>query len=193
MIIVGLTGGIGSGKSTASKIFEVLGVPVFASDKEGRLLLEEPDVVEKVVNTFGNSIIADGKIDRKRLAAIVFEKPDELVKLNEIVHPAIRSRFENWKKQKINYHYVINESAILFESGLYEQVDFSINVNAPLDIRIQRVVARDGINKMDVLSRVNNQMSDDERSNLANWTICNDGNCAIIPQIIMLNNKLMNI
>ena len=82
MIIVGLTGGIGSGKSTASKIFEVLGVPVFASDKEGRLLLEEPDVVEKVVNTFGNSIIADGKIDRKRLAAIVFEKPDELVKLN---------------------------------------------------------------------------------------------------------------
>lgn len=88
---------------------------------------------------------------------------------------------------------MINESAILFESGLYEQVDFHINVNAPLDIRIQRVVARDGINKMDVLSRVNNQMSDDERSNLANWTICNDGNCAIIPQIIMLNNKLMNI
>jgi dephospho-CoA kinase len=194
MITVGLTGGIGSGKSTASRVFEALGVPVFESDKEGRLLLETPEVISLVVQQFGECILNDrGQVDRRKLAAIVFERPDELAKLNQIIHPAIRARFEDWKRQKSGYHYVINEAAILFESGLCKQVDYSINISAPIDVRIQRVVGRDGVGEKDVRSRINNQMSDDEREALANWTIYNDGVAAIIPQILKINNELMRL
>ena len=194
MITVGLTGGIGSGKSTVSKIFEVLGVPVFESDKEGRLLLETPEVVKQVAQQFGEGVLNDaGRVDRRKLAAIVFESPDELAKLNQIVHPAIRARFEAWKRQKSGYHYVINEAAILFESGLCQQVDYAINISAPVDMRIQRVVGRDGVGEKDVRSRINNQMSDDEREALADWTIYNDGVMAIIPQVLRINNELTRL
>jgi dephospho-CoA kinase len=194
MITVGLTGGIGSGKSTVSKIFEVLGVPVFESDKEGRLLLETPDVVRQVVQQFGGGVLSgEGRVDRRKLAAIVFERPDELAKLNQIIHPAIRARFEAWKRQKSDYHYVINEAAILFESGLCQQVDYAINISAPVDVRIQRVVGRDGVGEKEVRNRINNQMSDDEREALADWTIYNDGVMAIIPQVLKINNELTRL
>lgn len=194
MITVGLTGGIGSGKSTVSKIFEVLGIPVFESDKEGRLLLETPEVVKQVAQQFGEGVLdARERVDRRKLAAVVFEKPDELAKLNQIVHPAIRARFEAWKRQKSGYHYVINEAAILFESGLYQQVDYAINISAPVDVRIQRVVGRDGVGEKDVRSRINNQMSDDEREALVDWTIYNDGVMAIIPQVLKINNELTRL
>jgi dephospho-CoA kinase len=194
MITVGLTGGIGSGKSTASKIFEVLGVPVFESDKEGRLLLETPEVVKQVAQQFGEGVLNDaGRVDRRKLAAIVFERPAELAKLNQIVHPAIRARFEAWKRQKSDHRYVINEAAILFESGLCQQVDYAVNISAPVDVRIRRVVGRDGVGEADVRSRINNQMSDDEREALADWTIYNDGVMAIIPQVLRINNELTRL
>lgn len=192
MITVGLTGGIGSGKSTVSKIFETLGIPVFESDKEGRLLLESAEVVSQIVLQFGDGVLNDcGKVDRKMLAAIVFENSNELVKLNRIIHPAIRARFEVWKEQKSNFQYVINEAAILFESGLNRQVDYTITVSAPKDLRIKRVINRDGVDEAAVLARMNNQLTDKEREALADWVICNDGICAVMPQILRINNDLM--
>lgn len=192
MITVGLTGGIGSGKSTVSKIFETLGIPVFESDKEGRLLLESAEVVSQIVLQFGEGVLNDcGKVDRKMLAAIVFENSNELVKLNRIIHPAIRARFEVWKEQKSNFQYVINEAAILFESGLNRQVDYTITVSAPKDLRIKRVINRDGVDEAAVLARMNNQLTNKEREALADWVICNDGICAVMPQILRINNDLM--
>lgn len=194
MITVGLTGGIGSGKSTVAKIFGLLGVPVYESDKEGRLLLETEEVVNLVELRFGESVLNDhGKIDRKKLAAIVFDQPDKLEILNGIIHPAVRERFEVWKEMNSSNHFVVNEAAILFESGLYKQVDYTINVNAPKDIRIKRVVERDGSDENDVIARINNQMSDEERLALANWTIYNDGVSAVIPQVLKINDELKRL
>lgn len=194
MITVGLTGGIGSGKSTVAKIFGLLGVPVYESDKEGQLLLETEEIVCLIVLQFGECVLNDhGKIDRKKLAAIVFDQPDKLEILNGIIHPAVRARFEAWKRMNSTKHFVVNEAAILFESGLYKQVDYTINVNAPKDIRIKRVIERDGADENDVIARIYNQMSDEERLALANWTIYNDGVSAVIPQVLEIYDELKRL
>jgi dephospho-CoA kinase len=192
MITVGLTGGIGSGKSTVSKIFETLGIPVFESDKEGRLLLKTDRVVSQIVQEFSQDVLNEtGVVDRKKLADIVFGNPKQLMKLNRIIHPAIHERFEYWKGKMSNYKYVIIEAAILFESGLYRQVDYTLTVSAPLDLRIKRVILRDGVGEDAVLARISNQLTDKERETLSRWVICNDGICAVMPQVQCINNELM--
>lgn len=193
MIVVGLTGGIGSGKSTIKQVFEILHVPVFESDKEGHAVLQDAGVVAKLKDVFGADVISqNGEVDRKRLASIVFSNKDQLSVLNGIIHPAVRDKFKRWKDAHCHSPYVINEAAILFESGLNLHVDCSINVSAPADIRIERVILRDKIDKKQVLDRIANQMSDDQRKMLATWTIINDGKCPVIPQILKIDGQLRN-
>jgi len=192
MIVVGLTGGIGSGKSTIAKVFRALGVPVFESDAEAKHILNREDVVQHISNTFGEWLINSGRVDRAKLAGLVFGDKQELAKLNAIIHPAVRKQFLAWVDANSNSPYVINEAAILFESGLAEMTRFTINVSAPVEERIKRVIARDALTREEVISRINNQMSDEQRSALSTWTIVNDGLEAVLPQVLQISNEIMS-
>jgi len=192
MIVVGLTGGIGSGKSTIAKVFRALGVPVFESDAEAKHILNREDVVQHISDTFGEWLINSGRVDRAKLAGLVFGDKQELAKLNAIIHPAVRKQFLAWVDVNSNSPYVINEAAILFESGLAEMTRFTINVSAPVEERIKRVIARDALTREEVISRINNQMSDEQRSALSTWTIVNDGLEAVLPQVLQISNEIMS-
>lgn len=192
MIVVGLTGGIGSGKSTIAKVFRALGVPVFESDAEAKHILNREDVVQHISDTFGEWLINSGRVDRAKLAGLVFGDKQELAKLNAIIHPAVRKQFLAWVDANSNSPYVINEAAILFESGLAEMTRFTINVSAPVEERIKRVIARDALTREEVISRINNQMSDEQRSALSTWTIVNDGLEAVLPQVLQISNEIMS-
>src|SRR6185312_13251132 len=189
MLKVGVTGGIGSGKSTVCRIFECLGVPVFRADDEGRRALDNEDVKEQVIALCGESIVKDGKLDRAKIASVVFNNPEKLQKLNAIIHPKVREAFAEWLKKQ-NAPWIIEEAAIVFESGLYQTLDAVIVVSAPEDIRIKRVTERDKISETQVRERMKNQLSEEERVKRADFVIVNDGNQMLIPQTIEVYKKL---
>jgi dephospho-CoA kinase len=175
MIIVGVTGGIGSGKTTVCKLFESKGIPVYNSDERAKhILAHHPDVKQQLLKLFGEKIFTDNLPDRKKIAALVFSDKEKLKLLNAIIHPKVREDFEQWKKQQTS-KIIIKEAAILIESGAYKQVDKILVVTAPLEQRIQRVMQRDGVSKYDVESRLNNQFSDEERLKYAHFVIDNSG------------------
>jgi dephospho-CoA kinase len=191
MIKIGITGGIGSGKSTVCKVFTVLGIPVFEADKIARQLMNsDPDVAEKLIRTFGAPVyLADHSINRKYLAGIVFNNPSLLGQLNSIVHPAVRNVFYDWV-EKQNAPYIIHEAAILFESGFYKMMDKTITVVTDETQRIQRVTKRDGISDEQVKERIRNQWNDEQRIKLADFIIKNNDDDLIIPQILEINKKI---
>lgn len=194
MLKVGITGGIGSGKTMVCKIFEVLGIPVYNADFHAKRLMEDsPEISNGLARLFGLSIIANGKIDRKKLAQIIFSNADALAAVNNLVHPEVRKDFIEWVKMMSGRDYVIEEAAILFESGAYKLLDFNITVSAPEEMRIIRVMGRDNVPRESVLSRINNQMTDQEREKLADAVILNDESVLLIPQILQLHNKLLNL
>ena len=173
MKIVGLTGGIGSGKSTLMQWFQKQGVPCFESDAVGRKLLET-DLREAVSEAFGAELyLQTGSLDRKALAEKVFANPAALAKLNQIVHPAVAIAFEDFKKQHANAPFVINEAAILFETGGYKNYDVVILVTAPKSDRIERIINRDGSTKAEVIKRMKNQWEDERKRKLADYVIEN--------------------
>ena len=173
MKIVGLTGGIGSGKSTLMQWFQKQGVPCFESDAVGRKLLDT-DLREAVSEAFGAELyLQTGSLDRKALAEKVFANPAALAKLNQIVHPAVAIAFEDFKKQHANAPFVINEAAILFETGGYKNYDVVILVTAPKSDRIERIINRDGSTKAEVIKRVKNQWEDERKRKLADYVIEN--------------------
>ncbi len=189
MFRVGLTGGIGSGKSTVARILEVLGVPVFHADEEGKRSLSEDEAVKRrVIEVFGASMYAGGDPDRVALAAIVFTNAEALAKLNAIVHPAVRERFRAWAEEQ-RAPYVVMEAAILTESGGHRAMDHLVVVSAPEDARIQRVIMRDGTSEEHVRARMHNQASEEERSALADTVILNDGSQLVIPQVLALHER----
>lgn len=193
MLKLGITGGIGSGKTTVCKLFELLGIPVYYSDEESKKLLRDDVAVkEQVVSLLGNTILdAEKNIDRKKLASIVFNNKEQLEKLNAILHPAVGIHFERWlKKQKTPY--VLKEAAILFESGAYKQVDKVITVVAPLDLKIQRTMKRDGATKEAILSRMELQLPDEEKIKRSDFVIQNDEQTLLIPQVLGVHAKLIN-
>lgn len=171
--IVGLTGGIGSGKTTISKIFESMGVPVYVADEQGRKLTDTEPLLREIRAQFGDSVIVNSRLDRKRMAEIVFNQPDQLQKLNDIVHPAVREDFARWMGKHRDKPWVIRESAILFESGSYLDCDKIICITAPLELRIERVMQRDGATREQVLQRIENQMPDEERAAKSDFIIEN--------------------
>ena len=191
MIKIGITGGIGSGKSTVCKVFELLGVPVYYADDEGKKLLDTIQVKEKVLEIFGNSIlIEDNIIDRKKLSELVFNNKEKLEKLNSIIHPAVGLHFEEWIKKQEGNRYVIKEAAILFESGAYKQVDKVITVVAPSELKIKRAMQRSGITREQVEERINNQMNDEEKVKRSQYSIVNDEEHLIIPQVLKIHQEL---
>ena len=191
MLKVGVTGGIGSGKSTVCNLFKCLDVPVFNADEAGRrLLAEDHTVIEQIKNIFGEEIIRNRKPDRKKIAELVFSNTEKLTKLNSVIHPAVRKKFNNWVAGQTS-PYIIDEAAILFETGIYKQLDFTILVTAPEQLRIKRVMQRDGIDEASIKSRMKNQWSDEEKKKIASFVIANDDITPLLPQVMDIHNAII--
>jgi len=171
--IIGLTGGIGSGKSTIANYFKSLGVPVYIADDEAKKILFLPEVVQEITTTFGESVLTDGTPDKAKLANVVFNNPEKLAMLNGIIHPKVAQHFKRWMKENNGKIFVLKEAAILFESGSYKDCDSIILVTAPMEIRIARVMQRDGISREKVLNRIENQWNEDKKAALSNYIINN--------------------
>lgn len=191
MIKIGITGGIGSGKSTACRIFSVLGIPVFEADSEAKHLMNtNQEIARQLIRLFGEAVyLPDHTIDRKYLAGIVFNNPSLLAQLNQIVHPAVRKAFLDWCNDQ-DSPYVIHEAAILFESGFYKLMDKTIAVVADQNQRISRVLKRDNLSPELVMERIKNQWTDEERIKLADYLISNNDDELIVPQIVELDKKI---
>ncbi len=173
MKVVGLTGGIGSGKSTVAKMFNKLGVSIYIADEEAKMLMNtDPGVKKQIIELLGDDAYRDGTLNRPYIADIVFNNKKILQELNAIVHPAVANHFMTWKNQQSG-DYVVKEAAILFENGAYKQCDYNILVVAPLETRIERVLKRDKISRDQVLSRANNQWEDSMKIPLADFIIHN--------------------
>jgi len=190
---VGLTGNIGSGKSLVAQIFKTFGVPVFEADLEAKSILFKPDVSQKVIRLFGDKILTDGSIDKKKLARVVFNDKVSLQKLNGIIHPAVRAGFETWAKSNKNAPYLIYEAAILFESGHYNNLDAVIVVLSDPETRIRRVVRRDGATRKEIMTRMQNQWPDDWKKDLADYVIVNNDQKLLIPQVEKIHLQIESI
>lgn len=191
MIKVGLTGGIGSGKSTVAKVFEVLGIPVYyADDAAKKLMNTDEELKEKIQLQFGNDVYKDGQLDRKHLAEIVFNNPEKLQLLNSLVHPATLKDADTWM-QKQTTVYSLKEAALIFESGAHEHLDYVIGVTAPVPLRIQRTMQRDGLTREEVIARMDKQMDETIKMKLCDFVIKNDEQEMLLPQVIGMHKKLL--
>jgi dephospho-CoA kinase len=172
--IIGLTGGIGSGKTTIANYMKSLGIPVYIADEEAKNLLNDQTIQQKIKAVFGETIFKNGLLSKNQLAKIVFNDAEKLEELNKIIHPAVKSHFNTWLENHNQAPIVVKEAAILFESGSNQDCDYVISVVAPLDSRITRVMARDNSSKMDVLDRVKNQWTDEMRLAKSDFHINNN-------------------
>jgi len=195
MLKIGLTGNIGSGKTLVSQVFEELGVQVFNADVEAKKILDSTTLRPKLISTFGNDIIDtdQNNINRKKLAAIVFDDKTALEKLNALIHPQLRSEFNNWCLLHEKEAYVIQEAAILFENGFADLFDKTIVVSATKEIRLKRVMERDNEIENEVLARMENQWSDSKKEAAADLIIQNNGAQLILPQIIKLHHYFLDL
>lgn len=193
MLRIGLTGGIGSGKSTIAGIFEVLGIPVYYADDAAKKLMNENDELKNlIVNAFGAKAYADGILDRTYLANKVFTEEEKIKKLNAIVHPATIKDAEAWF-QKQTVPYVIKEAALIFESGSNTMLDYIIGVQSLQSLRIKRAANRDHVSTEKVQARMNKQMDEDAKMRLCDYVIVNDEVQMLIPQVLALHEKFMNL
>ncbi len=193
MIKVGITGGIGSGKTYVCAVFEKMGVPVFYADEEAKKLSESDAVVSKIVETFGSSILGkDSKVDRKKLSEYVFSNPGELQKLNAIIHPLVKKRFENWLQENRGKKYILKEAAILFETGLDKEMDSIITVVADKETRIERVKKRSNLTEEAIGKIMASQWGDEEKIKRSSFVINNNANELLLPQIISIHNALIH-
>lgn len=191
MLKVGLTGNIGSGKTTVSRIFEVIGIPVFHADAEAKKLYFKEEVKEKVLRAFGSAVFTNGNVDFKKLAQLIFSDSQHLTTINNIIHPLVFKSFNIWLESKSYQPYVLHEAAIIFENDLQSRFDAIINVSADPEARLQRVVDRDGSDKESVNKRINNQMSDFRKSELSNYVIYNNYDDMLIPQVLKVHKELI--
>ena len=191
MIRIGLTGGIGSGKTTVARVMEQLGVPVYYADERGRWLSDhDPEVIRAISELFGTEVYANGLLNRPYIAGKVFQDNELLQKLNGIIHPAVRRDFQSWA-QKQEAPYGVLETAILFESGFDAEVDKIIVVTAPEGLRIARTVKRDGVTSEQVRARMEAQMKDEERIHRADYVLRADERGLLIPQILSVHDALL--
>lgn len=194
MLKIGITGNIGSGKTTVCKMFEVLGIPVFYADTEAKkLMTADPILIAGVKQAFGEESYTDGILNRKHIANIVFNNDAELNKLNGLVHPAIFRAFDAWASQVKNAPYVLKEAAILFESSSYKMCDYAILVTAPLEQRIARVMKRDNIDRAEVEAREARQFPEEKKKTMADYQIINDDKQLVIPQVLKLHHTFLQL
>ncbi|EHQ29028.1 dephospho-CoA kinase [Mucilaginibacter paludis] len=195
MLKIGITGGIGSGKSTISKVFEVLGIPVFyADDQAKKVMTDDPILIDAIKSTFGDeSYFADGALNRKYLAGIVFKDDVQLAKLNAIAHPATFRAFDKWLSHVGHVPYILKEAALLFESGSYKLCDKSLMVFAPFEMRMARVLLRDNITRAEAESRNAKQFDDEKKLNMADYVIKNDDSQLVIPQVLDLHREFLKL
>ncbi|URC11157.1 dephospho-CoA kinase [Flavobacterium sp. B183] len=190
--IIGLTGGIGSGKTTIANYFAEMGVPLYIADDEAKKVMQSEKIVKQIKLAFGDSLFENDVLNRAKLAEIVFNDADKLATLNAIVHPAVKEDFELWLLKNKKYHYVIYEAAILFESGRYKDCDVIVTVTAPEEMRIERVIKRDKTTREQVLSRMKMQWDDEKRISLSNFVI-NNSNLKIAREEVVKILKILNI
>lgn len=193
MLKVGLTGGIGSGKTTIAKIFELLNVPVYyADDASKRLYQTDKDLIARIKENFGEDMYSSGQLDRSKLAGIVFNDPFKLELLNQLVHPLTIRDAEEWMNKQ-TAPYVIKEAALLFETGSANGLDYIIGVQAPSHYRIKRVMERDGVKREDVISRANRQIDEEIKMRLCDFVIINNDQELVIPQVLELHSKFLEM
>ena len=193
MIVLGLTGGIGSGKSTVARVFRELGAPVYYADIEAKKFLEYDGVKQELVKLFGPGVIgADAQVDKAALASIVFTDEKELAKLNALIHPRLEQDFRDWVAKQWGEAYVVKEAAILFEAGFDKNVDRVLTVTAPLEQRISRVMERDGVSRQQVLDRVSKQWTDKQREAKSDYILHNSDDDMMLEQILKIHQELSN-
>jgi dephospho-CoA kinase len=187
--IIGITGGIGSGKSVVANILNSMGYPVYNSDDRAKILInKDSNLILKIKESFGNVYNTEG-LDRQKMANIVFNNPEKLALLNSLVHPAVGHDFDLWVKKQSS-SIVFKEAAILFETGIYKSLNKVILVTCPLPIKIKRVMERDSVSQEDVENRMKNQWSDEQKIKLSDYVIDNSGNKLLIPQVQKILNHL---
>ena len=191
MIKVGITGGMGSGKSTVAKVFEVLGIPVYyADDAAKRLMNEDAKLKGTLQEMFGPETYLEGKLNRPYLSSKVFNNPEQLALLNSVVHPATIKDAEQWMLLQ-NTPYAIKEAALIFESGSQDQLDYVIGVSAPEPLRILRVMKRDNISRDAIKARMENQLDESIKMRLCDYVIINDEQELVIPQVMKLHETFL--
>ena len=191
MLKIGLTGGIGSGKSVVAQIFEVLAIPVYYADQAAKHLMNsDVDLKNKIIQAFGAATYKEGNLDNTYLGSIVFRDPEKLALLNSFVHPVTIRDAEKWM-QKQRAPYVVKEAAIIFEAGLEKNYDYIICVTAPESLRLQRVLERDHSTAEKVRQRMKLQMDDPEKISRSNFVINNDGTHAVLPQVLEIHRILL--
>lgn len=191
---IGITGNIGSGKTIISRLFQLLGIPVYNADDESKKLLEkDPDVISRVKKVFGDEIyLENGEPNRKLMASIVFNDKLKLKELENILHPAVRAHYRKWALHQSS-PYILKEAALLFESGSYQDLNKIIVVSAPEYLRIQRVIKRDNLPDRNVVERIRNQLKEEEKIAMADFIIINDDVTPVLPQIIRLHSVLLSL
>ncbi len=193
MYKVGLTGGIGAGKTLIAQMFKVLGVPVYNSDQKAKwLMTNSAEVKQKVKEAFGDiAYLWDGQLNRDYLASVVFNQPEKLNILNSIVHPALWRDSVQWAEEQVPKPYTVHEAAILFETGGYKNMDFNILIYAPSDERIRRTMDRDKIDRQSVIARMDKQMPEEKKMELVDHIIYNDGTSSLVSQVVELHHLLL--
>ncbi len=197
VIKAGITGGIGSGKTTVCKLFEQLGIPVYYADDRAKYLMQhEHHLIDEIKKTFGADVYDNGKLNRKLLAERVFNDKEKLQQLNALVHPAVYHDTEDWieEQKALKVPYVLKEAALLIESGSHKNLDKLIVVTAPLDIRIERVRLRDNSTSEEVQARIQNQLPEEEKVKLADYVIHNQGNLSELHgQVQRIHEELLKL
>ncbi|MBL7736599.1 MAG: dephospho-CoA kinase [Chitinophagaceae bacterium] len=190
---IGITGGIGSGKTTIARIFETLRIPVYYADDAAKKIMNEDDSLKKqIIQHFGSEAYKEGKLDREYLSALVFRDSRRLTLLNSIVHPATIRNSNRWMKEQSG-PYALREAALIFESGVQGQLDYVIGVSAPAELRIRRAMERDGISREKVLERMARQINESIKMKLCDFIIVNDERQPVIPQVLQLHRQLIAI
>ncbi|MBT7727176.1 MAG: dephospho-CoA kinase [Flavobacteriales bacterium] len=189
---IGITGGIGSGKTYVASVFQSLGIPIFNADIQAKkIMTSSRKLIKLLKEEFGNDIYKDSDLNKEKLASIVFSNSDKLQKLNSLVHPIVKEEFNNWCKKQTS-PYVIKEAAILFESNSHIGLDAVICVSAPLDLRMRRLLNRDDYSEKEIKKRIENQISQEEKEKLSDYIIVNDEKDLLLPKIIKFHKELLS-
>ncbi|MDR0421794.1 MAG: dephospho-CoA kinase [Proteiniphilum sp.] len=192
MIRIGVTGGIGSGKSVVSEIFRLHGIPLYNADREAKALNDSsPRIREQLSRLFGEDLYAGGRLDRKKLASLIFYDDRKLNAVNVIIHPELAHHFAGWCRQRERFPMTVLDAALLFESGFHRLVDRTVTVHAPEELRIDRVMRRDGMTRDAVMARINSQWPEEEKMRRADYLICNDSSHSLIRQVAGVINSII--